>query len=519
MTAPVRWGFFAQGGLDAEFPARTARLIHAQPLFVKVVDNHSANIGAIRRWTPKGTTFAVLRRYRDQQHLDYPINRAAEHYGMVMEVWDDRYDAATGFNEVGTFNPEQNDRYCDFQQHLAELLWRQGIFYVFDCDSTWYPGWPPGSGLEPEWSWFWERRLEMYRWYQELTGKAVLRCRHEYFAPYFSTPDTERHWVELKWLRAQGLDVDILVGEWGWDEPTPDRGHLSWWEQGISVEEYITQSRRLDQLANVTGGYSAVGRCAFLSEGYGEWRDFDVTSGPGAEALWAGEWDREPLPSYLWTGFAAGSKIERPWYRVRDAQKEGPKVEPEWIGASDFIEGHSNGRVDGMLRDKTHIVLHYTTGGENAFRGTINWFKSPNSKVCTHYVIDRDGVCVQMAKHGWVVYHAGSVEWNSKAIGIEIVNNNKGEPITDAAYATLIRLIRFLESELGIDPVNDVVGHAEIMEGKTDPRGFPWARYEGEFSVGTDWQAKYEELEDDYLVFEKQVAEVFRAFREIAGGL
>lgn len=496
-----KWGFFAQGGLNATFPSRHARLIHARPLFVKVTANHSANIGAIRQHAPKGTTFAILRYYRSQQHLDNPIARAEEHYRAIKEVWDGRYDAATGFNEIGTFDPAMNEAYCRFQEKLAELLWNDGIFYVFGCDSTWYPGWPPGTGRDPEWEWFWTRRLEMYKKYTEMTGKAVLRCRHEYYGNGREVPEVERHPEELRFLRGEDQDIDILVGEWGWDGVDPDGSHWSWWEQGVTAEQYVSRARASDSLP-------AVGRCAFLAHGYGDWQDFDVSGGnPGAEALWSGPWGEEPLIAYLWEGQPAGGAPNRPWYRVRDASTpEPPTPEPQYPGASRFVPAHANGKGGTRPGIPSRILLHYTTGGSTAFEGTINWFQNPDSGVCTPYVISREGEVVQMALEEEVAFHAGVMEWNKTSIGVEVANNNLGEPIAEPAYQALLGLCRYLMSKWTI-PLDEVKGHNEVLTGKTDPKDFPWDRFRADLGAVNPPDPRFGQYADRYEVITREMRE------------
>ena len=79
-------------------------------------------------------------------------------------------------------------------------------------------------------------------------------------------------------------------------------------------------------------------------------------------------------------------------------------------------------------------------------------------------------------------WHAGGGRWgtltdlNSTSIGIEI-DNEVGEPFTEAQVATLLRLLDDLTSRLSI-PKTQVIAHADLAPTrKRDPGAlFPWQR-------------------------------------------
>ncbi len=71
------------------------------------------------------------------------------------------------------------------------------------------------------------------------------------------------------------------------------------------------------------------------------------------------------------------------------------------------------------------IVLHYTAGSG----GVVDWFKDPETRVSSHYVVLADGKVVQMVDLDRAAWHAGQlpprsegIKPNRSSIGIEIVN-------------------------------------------------------------------------------------------------
>lgn len=102
-------------------------------------------------------------------------------------------------------------------------------------------------------------------------------------------------------------------------------------------------------------------------------------------------------------------------------------------------------------------------------------------RVSAHFVIRRDGDCVQFVpclKRAW---HAGESSWrgrprcNDFSIGVELEGADN-VPFEDPQYRSLAVLTRGLESAY---PIADVVGHSDIAPGrKTDPGPhFDWSRY------------------------------------------
>lgn len=101
-------------------------------------------------------------------------------------------------------------------------------------------------------------------------------------------------------------------------------------------------------------------------------------------------------------------------------------------------------------------------------------------RVSAHFLIRRDGRCVQFVPTRARAWHAGASRWrerercNDFSIGVELEGCDSA-PFTSAQYATLAGLCDAL---CAVHPIEAVVGHADIAPGrKTDPGPFfDWAR-------------------------------------------
>lgn len=73
---------------------------------------------------------------------------------------------------------------------------------------------------------------------------------------------------------------------------------------------------------------------------------------------------------------------------------------------------------------KTNIVLHHTVSSSAS--SSIGWFNEKQDKVCTAYVIDKDGTVYELFNPKYWAFHLGIPKTNGKfdkkTIGIEIVN-------------------------------------------------------------------------------------------------
>ena len=105
-------------------------------------------------------------------------------------------------------------------------------------------------------------------------------------------------------------------------------------------------------------------------------------------------------------------------------------------------------------------------------------------KVSPHYMVDRDGTVYQLVSEKNIAYHAGVAKLpdgrtnvNAVSIGIELLNDDKGDAYTDAQYASLRSLVADIKKRHAI---RYVLGHNDIApDRKTDPWNFDWKRIRG----------------------------------------
>ncbi len=137
------------------------------------------------------------------------------------------------------------------------------------------------------------------------------------------------------------------------------------------------------------------------------------------------------------------------------------------------------------------IVFHYT--GMQSERESIKRLCNPNSKVSSHYVINRRGRIFRLVQDSYVAWHAGKSCWgryknlNENSIGIELVN--KGHQFGYTSFkkkqiSSLIKLCKKLIKKYKINKKN-ILGHSDIAPlRKIDPgEKFPW-KYLAKNKVG-----------------------------------
>ena len=129
-----------------------------------------------------------------------------------------------------------------------------------------------------------------------------------------------------------------------------------------------------------------------------------------------------------------------------------------------------------------YIIFHYT--GMRSDRSAIRKLTNVNSKVSSHYYINKIGKLIQLVPDLYIAWHAGKSNWkndksiNKNSIGIEIAN-----PGHDYGYKNfnkkqincLIKISRILVKKYNIKKQN-ILGHSDIAPlRKKDPgEKFPW---------------------------------------------
>src|SRR5262249_44838141 len=92
--------------------------------------------------------------------------------------------------------------------------------------------------------------------------------------------------------------------------------------------------------------------------------------------------------------------------------------------------------------------------------------------------VDDANIAWQAGLSKWVVDGRQVSGCNPISIGIELENRNTGrDPYPEPQYAATLELTRALVTKYNI-PRHQLVRHLDISPGrKTDPPGFPWARF------------------------------------------
>jgi N-acetyl-anhydromuramyl-L-alanine amidase AmpD len=131
------------------------------------------------------------------------------------------------------------------------------------------------------------------------------------------------------------------------------------------------------------------------------------------------------------------------------------------------------------------VVLHATV--LSTLNEVIQRFADPESKVSSHYTIDRDGTIASHVSEDQRAWHAGRSKMkdgrtgvNDFSIGIELVNLNDGsDPFPEQQIAAMRDLLRIL---IARHPIQHIIPHYECADPpgrKSDPIGFVAAWIDG----------------------------------------
>ena len=126
------------------------------------------------------------------------------------------------------------------------------------------------------------------------------------------------------------------------------------------------------------------------------------------------------------------------------------------------------------------IIIHHTVINEE---NTITKFCDPNSKVSSHYLINKLGEVFNFIAPEKRAWHAGKSSWqgqeniNNNSIGIEL-ENNSDEDFTDLQYRSLLKLINILKNRFSDIKDELILGHSDIAPlRKQDPgKLFAWEK-------------------------------------------
>lgn len=110
------------------------------------------------------------------------------------------------------------------------------------------------------------------------------------------------------------------------------------------------------------------------------------------------------------------------------------------IPDSNYLSGRDGEGVEG-------VICHWTVGTAES---ALAHFRNPQSRVSSHYIIDREGTRIPVLPESDTAYHAGDFHVNLQTLGIEFVGGEAwGNTFTDAQYAEGSRLLRELSARYG----------------------------------------------------------------------
>ena len=150
-----------------------------------------------------------------------------------------------------------------------------------------------------------------------------------------------------------------------------------------------------------------------------------------------------------------------------------------------------------LKKDIKFVIIHYT--GMQSEIESLKRLLDPQSKVSSHYLINRKGKIIQMVKEKKIAWHAGKSRWkkfknlNNYSIGIELVNKGHQfgyQKFSRRQISSLIKLCKKLKKKYLIKKEN-FLGHSDIAPlRKTDPgEKFPWKKL-SRFNIGK-WYVKF----------------------------
>jgi N-acetyl-anhydromuramyl-L-alanine amidase AmpD len=145
----------------------------------------------------------------------------------------------------------------------------------------------------------------------------------------------------------------------------------------------------------------------------------------------------------------------------------------QWHNSPNFDHRPAGVNIDTIILHATELPF---------YNAVLQVFRSPDSKVSSHYTIDRDGTVYCHVAEDYRAWHAGASQMpdgrsgvNDFSIGIELVNNNDGDdPYPELQINALKTLIKEIKGRHKIENLHSHATVAVPPGRKKDPLGFPW---------------------------------------------
>lgn len=138
---------------------------------------------------------------------------------------------------------------------------------------------------------------------------------------------------------------------------------------------------------------------------------------------------------------------------------------PDWI-SQEYIPTQVTARRGERLSDYTGVVLHYVGNPGTTAAGNRNYFATPGTEVCAHFVVGLEGEIIQCLPL-WE-RSVASNQRNRNTISVEVCHPDDSGEFSAATYEAVVRLLAWL-CDIGELDTEQVIRHYDVT-GKECPR-------------------------------------------------
>ncbi|MBQ8683388.1 MAG: N-acetylmuramoyl-L-alanine amidase [Clostridia bacterium] len=160
---------------------------------------------------------------------------------------------------------------------------------------------------------------------------------------------------------------------------------------------------------------------------------------------------------------------EKPAFFLSAAEKRVEKLKntaiPDWI-SREYIPTLVTARSGDLLADYAGVVVHYVGNPGTTAAGNRNYFATPGTEVCSHFIVGLEGEiiqCIPLWERSVASNHR-----NRDTVSIEVCHPDDSGEFTPATYAALVKLTAWL-CDVGALEEQQVIRHYDVT-GKECPR-------------------------------------------------
>ena len=151
--------------------------------------------------------------------------------------------------------------------------------------------------------------------------------------------------------------------------------------------------------------------------------------------------------------------------RVAPEVKEAGRLEmPDWVDVQ-LIGMLGTARSGKKLETINNIVIHYVGNPSTSAKNNRNYFATPGTNVCSHFLVGLDGEIIQCVPID--EKSAASNNRNKDTISIEVCHPDESGQFNEKSYDSVVQLTAWLCAKLDLDE-DDVIRHYDIT-GKKCP--------------------------------------------------